>query len=163
MKNRYVFRSFIAPSQAERLNLVRMKLNPVEEIVRDKEVILVDDSIVRGTTLTRIVQIVRFAGAKGVHVRSSSPPITSPCFYGVDFPSREELIFGRKVAISDTPEQTLDLIRQEIGADTLNYLSIDGLIDAIGLPRNELCLACLNGDYWFNHEDTKRYLANGRI
>ena len=117
MKNRYVFRSFITPSQAERMNLVRMKLNAVESIVEGKEVILIDDSIVRGTTMQRIVKLLREAGAKKVHVRSSSPPIVSPCFYGVDFPSVEELIYGRIEKHSQSHEEVVEQIRQEIGAD----------------------------------------------
>lgn len=163
MKNRYVFRSFIAPSQAERMNLVRMKLSAVESIVKGKEVILLDDSIVRGTTMTRIVKLLRHAGASKVHVRSSSPPIAHPCFYGVDFPSHEELIYGRKEPLANNYDEAVELIRQEIGADSLQYLSIDGLIRAIGLSKEDLCLACLNGQYWFNHEKTKQYLINGRI
>ncbi|MHA1672098.1 MAG: amidophosphoribosyltransferase [Promethearchaeota archaeon] len=163
MKNRYVFRSFIAPSQAERMNLVRMKLNAVESIVKGKEIILLDDSIVRGTTMTRIVRLLKDAGALKVHVRSSSPPIANPCFYGVDFPSHEELIYGRKEPLAKSLDEAVELIREEIGADTLQFLSIKGLVDAIGLPEEDLCLACLNGKYWFNHEKTKGYLINGRI
>ncbi|WP_457556749.1 amidophosphoribosyltransferase [Candidatus Harpocratesius sp.] len=163
MKNRYVFRSFIAPSQAERMNLVRMKLNAVATIIKDKEVILFDDSIVRGTTMTRIVRLLREAGATKVHVRSSSPPIADPCFYGVDFPSHQELIFGRKILLSHNYEEAIELIRKEIGADSLQYLSIKGLIKAIDLPEKDLCLACLNGKYWFNHEKTKQFLTDGRI
>ncbi|RLI64400.1 MAG: amidophosphoribosyltransferase [Promethearchaeia archaeon] len=163
MKNRYVFRSFIAPSQAERMNLVRMKLNAVETIIKGKEVILFDDSIVRGTTMTRIVNLLREAGAKKVHVRSSSPPIANPCFYGVDFPSQQELIFVRKINLSKSYEEAIELIREEIGADSLQYLSIEGLIQAINLPKEKLCLACLNGKYWFTHEQTKKYLSDGRI
>lgn len=163
MKNRYVFRSFIAPSQAERMNLVRMKLNAVENIVKGKEVILLDDSIVRGTTMTRIVRLLREAGARKVHVRSSSPPIANPCFYGVDFPSHQELIFGQKIHLAESFENAIEMIRKEIDADSLQYLSIEGLIKAIDLPKESLCLACLNGEYWFTHEQTKKYLTDGRI
>jgi len=163
MKNRYVYRSFIAPSQAERLNLVRMKLDPVESIVKGKEVILIDDSIVRGTTMGRIVKILREAGAAKVHVRSSCPPIAFPCYYGIDFPSIDELIFGRKENQAKSEEEIVDLIRQEIGADSLAYLSIDGLIDAVGLPKQDMCLGCLNGEYWCQHDETRRYFKHGRI
>ncbi len=164
MKNRYVFRSFIAPSQAERMNLVRMKLNPVEEIIRGKQVILLDDSIVRGTTMTRIVKLLRWAGASEVHVRSSCPPVAYPCFYGVDFPSQEELIWGRKsVEASNDSKQALELIRAEIGADSLEYLSVDGLTKAVEVPKEQLCLACYNGKYWASHEKTWQFLHNGRI
>lgn len=164
MKNRYVFRSFIQPSQAERMNLVQMKLNPVRDIIRNKQVILLDDSIVRGTTMTRIVKLLRNAGASEVHVRSSCPPVAYPCFYGVDFPSQDELIFGRrnKEANSDY-QKTISLIREEIGADSLEYLSIQGLIDAVGIPKDQLCLACYNGKYWVRHERTRKFLQNGRI
>ncbi len=164
MKNRYVFRSFIEPSQAERRNLVSMKLNPVEEVIKGKDVILVDDSIVRGTTMGRIISLVRSRGAKKVHVRSASPPIAHPCFYGVDFPSHEELIFGSKNLKADSNyDEIIEEVRKEIGADSLVYLSIEGLIDAIGLDRKKLCLACLNGDYWYTHEETEKYLNGGRI
>jgi amidophosphoribosyltransferase len=163
MKNRYVFRSFIAPSQQERMNLVRMKLNPVRAIVEGKDVILIDDSIVRGTTMQRIVKLIRGAKAASVHVRSASPEIARPCFYGVDFPSREELIFGRKEMLSNSHVDAVKLICDELGADTLKYQSIDGLIDAIGIEMKDLCLACLNGEYWFSNEKTKQYLMDGRI
>jgi amidophosphoribosyltransferase len=161
MKNRYVFRSFIAPSQAERMNLVRMKLDPVRETVEGKEVILVDDSIVRGTTMERIVRLLRDAGAEKVHVRSSAPPIVFPCHYGIDFPKVSDLIYGRKNKADYN--ETVDAIRQEIGADTLAYQTIDGLVDALGLPREEVCLGCLIGEYFYSHLETKKYLGDGRI
>ncbi|WP_371803841.1 amidophosphoribosyltransferase [Candidatus Lokiarchaeum ossiferum] len=163
MKNRYVFRSFIAPSQAERMNLVRMKLNPVESIVKGKEIVLIDDSIVRGTTMGRIVKLLRQAGALKIHVRSSCPPVRSPCFYGVDFPSREELIYCRKELTAKNHEEACIQIANEIGADSVKYLSIEGLIDAVELPKKDLCLACYNGKYWFKSDRTKEFLTNGRI
>jgi len=163
MKNRYVFRSFITPNQVERMNLVRMKLNPVRDEVEGKEVILIDDSIVRGTTMGRIVNLLKWAGAAKVHVRSSCPPIRSPCFYGVDFPSREELTYCRKEALVDTHFEAVELIREEIGADSLTYLKIEDVIEALRIPREKLCLSCLTGKYWFNHAATEKLLQNGRI
>ncbi|RLI61300.1 MAG: amidophosphoribosyltransferase [Promethearchaeia archaeon] len=163
MKNRYVFRSFIAPSQAERLNLVRMKLNPVPSIVKDKEIILIDDSIVRGTTMTRIVKLLRWAGAAKIHVRSSCPPIRFPCHYGVDFPSSGELIFCQKEIQASSAEETNELICKEIGADSLTYLTMEGMIDAVGLPEKDLCTVCWDGNYWYSHEGTKKFLKSGRI
>ncbi len=163
MKNRYVFRSFIEPSQAERMQLVRMKLNPVREIIEGKDVVILDDSIVRGTTMNRIIKLIRNAGANSVHVRSASPPIAHPCFYGVDFPSHEELVFGKYVNQGKSYDEMVQLVCEEIGADTVAYLSIENLIKAIGLPREDLCLACLNGNHWYNHKETETYLRNGRI
>jgi amidophosphoribosyltransferase len=161
MKNRYVFRSFIAPSQQERMNLVRLKLDPVEAIIKGKDIILIDDSIVRGTTMTRIVKLLRDAGAAKIHVRASAPPITYPCFYGIDFPVKSDLIYGRRTITNEV--EAIEEIRKELGADSLVYQTIDGLIEAIGLPRKELCLGCLIGDYFYSHDETKKYLLNGRI
>jgi amidophosphoribosyltransferase len=136
IKNRYLGRTFIMPNQDEREE--HLKFNPIKTVVSGKSVVLVDDSIVRGTTLPKLVELLRRAGAREVHVRISCPPIRSPCFYGIDFPTFEELMaFGR------SPEE----IREKVKADTLFYQSIDGLIDAIGLPREELCMACLTGEY----------------
>lgn len=136
IKNRYVGRTFILPTQEERNLAVRLKLNPVKSVLKDKRVVLIDDSIVRGTTSRRIVDMVRKAGAKEVHLRVGSPKIISPCFYGIDMPTKEELIASSK---------SVDEIREYINADSLGYLSIDGLIKAIG--RKNLCLACVSGDY----------------
>jgi amidophosphoribosyltransferase len=136
IKNRYVGRTFILPTQEERDLAVRLKLNPVKHILKDKRVVLIDDSIVRGTTSRRIVDMVRKAGAKEVHLRVGSPKIISPCFYGIDMPTKEELIASSK---------SVDEIRDYIHADSLGYLSIEGLIKAIG--RKNLCLACVSGDY----------------
>ena len=136
IKNRYVGRTFILPTQEERNLAVRLKLNPVKSILKDKRVVLIDDSIVRGTTSRRIVDMVRKAGAKEVHLRVGSPKIISPCFYGIDMPTKEELIASSK---------SVDEIRDYIHADSLGYLSIKGLIKAIG--RKNLCLACVSGDY----------------
>jgi len=135
IKNRYIGRTFIMPSQEKRIEAVRLKLNPNREVIKNKKVVLMDDSIVRATTMKEIVGLVRAAGAKEVHVRITSPPIISPCFYGVDIPTYEELI-----ASSHTVEE----IRKHIGADSLAYISIEGLKKAIGLP---ICEGCIAGKY----------------
>ncbi|ABR54375.1 amidophosphoribosyltransferase [Methanococcus vannielii SB] len=136
IKNRYIGRTFILPTQEERDLAVRLKLNPVKHLLRDKKVTLIDDSIVRGTTSGKIIKMARKAGAKEVHLRIGSPRIVSPCFYGIDMATTKELI-----ASSKTDEE----ISECIGADSVAYLSINGLVEAIG--RNDLCLACLTGKY----------------
>ncbi|MCJ2148459.1 MULTISPECIES: amidophosphoribosyltransferase [Bacillus] len=142
IKNRYVGRTFIQPSQSLREQGVRMKLSAVRGVVEGKRVVMVDDSIVRGTTSRRIVTMLREAGATEVHVRISSPPIAHPCFYGIDTSTHEELI-----ASSHSVEE----IRQEIGADTLSFLSIDGLLSGIGRQYEDencgQCMACFTGKY----------------
>ncbi|MEG2117267.1 MAG: amidophosphoribosyltransferase, partial [Clostridia bacterium] len=136
IKNKYVGRTFIAPSQELREKGVRMKLSAVHSIVEGKNVVMVDDSIVRGTTSKRIVNMLKEAGAKSVHVRIGSPEFKNPCFYGVDTTSYEELISAR-----------LDVegVRKEIGADSLKYLSVEDLYKAG--KRAELCVACFDGHY----------------
>ena len=142
IKNRYVGRTFIQPSQSLREQGVKMKLSPVRGIVEGKRVIMVDDSIVRGTTSRRIVKMLKEAGATEVHVVISSPPIQNPCFYGIDTSTREELIAS---------EHSVEEIRELIGADSLTFLSVEGMLEAIG--RNEpgetrgQCLACFTGKY----------------
>jgi len=138
MKNRYVERTFILPSQESRVREITMKLNPVRSVVRRKRIVLVDDSIVRGNTMRKIVQMLRDAGAVEVHVRIGSPPIIAPCYLGIDMKTREQFIAEGK---------TMEEIAREIGADSLGYVSIDGLVSAIGLPRTEMCLGCLTGEY----------------
>lgn len=138
MKNRYIERTFILPQQSAREESVTLKLNPIKSTIKDRRVALVDDSIVRGTTLTKIVQIVREAGAKEVHVRIGSPPIRAPCFYGIDMKTRDQF------AASD---RTVPEIAEFITADSLGYISIDGLVRAISMPKNDLCLACLTAEY----------------
>lgn len=135
IKNRYIGRTFIMPSQAERMAAVALKLNPLRDVVSGNSVVLVDDSIVRGTTLKEIVALVRDAGAKEIHLRITCPPIRAPCFYGVDMSEYGELIANKK---------TTQEIRDYLGADSLAYLSQRGLADAIGIP---LCTACLSGRY----------------
>lgn len=145
MKNRYVWRTFIMPGQKKRSSMVRQKLNPVKPIIKDKEVVLIDDSIVRGTTTQFIVKLLKQAGARKVHVRITCPEVREPCYMGVDFPTKRELIVG-KTELKD-PDNYVEMIREHIGADSLGYQTIDGLVEAIGLPAGELCMACLNGDY----------------
>jgi len=138
IKNRYVARTFIQPGQELRRLGVRMKFNPVPEVVAGKRLIVVDDSIVRGTTDRQIVQMLRDAGAAEVHLRISAPPIKHPCHYGIDMSTREEMIaHGRSV----------EEIAAELGADSLHYLSLGGVYDAIGGSRAEHCDACFSGDY----------------
>jgi amidophosphoribosyltransferase len=138
VKNAYVGRTFIQPSQTIRELGIRLKLNPLREIVRGKRVIMVDDSIVRGNTQRAQVRLLREAGAVAIHVRISSPPVTWPCFYGIDFATRAELIANGL----DT-----EGIRASIGADSLGYVSLDGLIAATEQPRTRLCRACFDGEY----------------
>lgn len=138
MKNRYMGRTFIMPSQKEREKAVRIKLNPIPAHLKDKSVVLVDDSIVRGTTSKRIIGIVREAGAREVHLRVGSPAIKSPCYLGVDFPTREELI-----AHNRNEEE----VRKSITADTLHHISLEALIEAIDFDRDDLCTGCLTSCY----------------
>jgi amidophosphoribosyltransferase len=138
MKNRYMGRTFIMPTQKERERAVRIKLNPIPAHLKDKSVVLVDDSIVRGTTSKRIIGIVRDAGAREVHVRIGSPAIKAPCYLGVDFPTREELIAHNR----DEEE-----VRRSITATTLHHISLDALIEAIGFKEDDLCTGCLTSCY----------------
>jgi amidophosphoribosyltransferase len=138
IKNRYIGRTFIQPSQAIRDLGVKLKLNPIRDIVRGKKLIVIDDSIVRGTTSKQIVKILRDAGAREIHMRVSSPPILNPCFYGIDTPSKAHLIAS---------STSIEGVRQFLEADSLAYLSIRNLVNSISLPKNSLCLACLNGNY----------------
>lgn len=142
IKNQYVARTFIQPTQALREQGVRMKLSAVRKVVENKRVILVDDSIVRGTTSRRIVSLLKEAGAKEVHLRIAAPPLKYPCFYGIDIQSQQELIAAN---------YTLEEMTEKIGADSLAFLSEEGLIDAIdlpfALPYQGLCMAYFNGDY----------------
>jgi amidophosphoribosyltransferase len=138
IRNHYVGRTFIEPSQAIRDFGVKLKLNAVRHLLKDQRVILVDDSIVRGTTSRKIVRMVRQAGAREVHLRISCPPTVSPCFYGVDTPTRSELI-----ASNHSTEE----IRRFVEADSLGYLSLSSLGKAVADTRNEYCYACYTGDY----------------
>jgi amidophosphoribosyltransferase len=138
IRNHYVGRTFIEPRQSIRHFGVRVKLNPVRSILEGQRVVLVDDSLVRGTTSRKIVKIVRAAGAREVHMRISCPPTISPCFYGVDTPHRSELIAAT---------HTLEEIETYIGADSLGYLSLDGMLSAVGPQKESYCTSCYTGRY----------------
>jgi amidophosphoribosyltransferase len=138
IKNRYIGRTFIMPRQEGRDSAVTLKLNAVRAVVEKKSVLLVDDSIVRGTTMRKIVNLLKDAGAGRVEVWITCPPLKSPCFYGIDMASYTELIAS---------DSSIEEIRQTLGADALCYQTIDGLLDAIGFQRSETCLACLTGQY----------------
>lgn len=138
IKNRYIGRTFIMPRQEGRNNAVRLKLNAVRAVVQGKNVLLVDDSIVRGTTMRKIVTLLKEAGAVRVEVWVTCPPIKSPCFYGIDMSTHSELIASTK---------SVEEIRETVGADELCYQTTDGLLDAIGFSKQETCLACLTGQY----------------
>ena len=148
IRNHYVGRTFIEPEQRVRDFGVRLKLNPVRNLLEGKRVVLIDDSIIRGTTSRKIVRMVRGAGAKEVHLRISCPPTVSPCFYGVDTPCKRELIAANK---------SIEEIRQFIEADSLAYLSLEGLLKSCGAgERNRYCIACYTGNYptqWVDVED----------
>lgn len=138
MRNFYVGRTFIAPEQKARQRAVNLKLNVVQEVVRDKRVILVDDSLVRGTTVTNLIRMVRDAGAAEVHLKLSCQPILHPCYYGTDFPSRSELIAAN---------HPIEEIRRIVDADSLSYLSLEGMLSALGRPPSHYCTACFTGNY----------------
>jgi amidophosphoribosyltransferase len=138
VKNSYVGRTFIQPSQTIRQRGIRLKLNPLRDVIAGQRVIVVDDSIVRGNTQRAIVAMLREAGAAEVHVRISSPPVSWPCFYGIDFASRAELLAG---------SLSVEEIRMSIGADSLGFISLEGLTEATTLPAGKLCRACFDGEY----------------
>lgn len=138
MKNRYVQRTFIMPSQHMRDFSIKDKVNPVKAVVKGRRVVIVDDSIVRGTTIRRIVEALRDAGATEVHVRIGSPPLISPCYLGIDMTTRDQFI---------ATDREVEEIRESIGADSLGYLSIGGLVEALQIEKDELCLGCLTGEY----------------
>jgi amidophosphoribosyltransferase len=138
IRNHYVGRTFIQPTQATRDAKVRLKYNAVREVLEGKRVVMVDDSIVRGTTTRSLVAMIRAAGAREVHMRVSSAPVTGPCYYGIDTPSREELIASNN---------TLEEIRASLGVDTLGYLSLDGMLESVPGGPQGFCHACFSGDY----------------
>jgi amidophosphoribosyltransferase len=138
IKNRYVGRTFIEPDQRIRDLGVKVKFNPLPQVISGKRVVLIDDSIVRGTTTPKVVKLLRKAGAKEVHMRICAPPIAYPCYFGVDMATRWELIAAQK---------TVPEICEFIGADSLGYLSVEGLVKAVNLPKENVCLACFTGDY----------------
>ncbi|MBA2735380.1 MAG: amidophosphoribosyltransferase [Pyrinomonadaceae bacterium] len=138
IRNHYVGRTFIEPSQSIRSFGVRLKLNPIKDLIKDQRVILVDDSIVRGTTSKKIVQMVRESGAREVHIRISCPPTVSPCYYGVDTPRKADLI-AAQMSVAE--------VCRYIEADSLGYLSLAGMLEAININENAACVACWNGKY----------------
>jgi amidophosphoribosyltransferase len=138
IRNHYVGRTFIQPSQAGRDHKVKVKYNAVREVLEGKSVVMIDDSIVRGTTTRGLVALVRQAGAREVHMRIASPPVTGPCYYGIDTPSREELIAANL---------TVDQIAEHIGVDSLGYLSLDGMLHSAPDGPHGFCHACFSGDY----------------
>jgi amidophosphoribosyltransferase len=138
MKNRYIGRTFIMPGQDMRETAVRLKLNTIKPNIEGKNVVLVDDSIVRGTTSRRIIDLMRKSGARELHMRVASPPIISPCYLGIDMATREELIAAHKAVKG---------VEAVINADSLGFISIDGLVSSIGIPKDDLCLGCLTGAY----------------
>ena len=138
MKNRYVERTFILPSQETRVKEINLKLSPVRSVVDGKRIVLIDDSIVRGNTMRKIVRMLKQAGAREVHVRVGSPPIIAPCYLGIDMKTRDQFIANGK---------NIEEIAKAIEADSLGYISIDGLVEAIGIPKEHLCLGCLTARY----------------
>ena len=153
VKNAYVGRTFIQPSQTIRQLGIRLKLNPLRDVIAGKRLVVVDDSIVRGNTQRAIVAMLREAGAAEVHVRISSPPVEWPCFYGIDFATRAELIAG---------SLTVEEIRASIGADSLGFVSLEGLIAATKQPADRLCRACFDGDYPIALAETRAGQAPAR-
>ena len=146
MKNAYVGRTFIQPSQTIRQLGIRLKLNPLREVIRGKRLVVVDDSIVRGNTQRALIRMLREAGALEIHVRIASPAVKWPCFYGIDFASRAELIANGAEA-EGSLEDMIENVRRSIGADTLGYISLDSMVAATEQPRTRLCCACFDGKY----------------
>ena len=138
IRNHYIGRTFINPRQEQRDFSVKIKFNPVGGVLKGKKVIVVEDSIVRGTTLKKLTRLLKDAGCKEIHVRVSSPPIKHPCFYGMDFPTPDELIANK---------MSVDEIKEYLGVDSLHYLSLKGMLDATGKDHSNFCTACFSGDY----------------
>lgn len=147
VKNSYVGRTFIQPSQTIRQLGIRLKLNPLKEVIRGKRLVVVDDSIVRGNTQRALVRMLREAGAAEVHIRISSPPIKWPCFFGIDFATRAELIANG---------MTVEEIGKSLGADSLAYISLDGMVEATAIAKPNLCRACFDGEYPMELPDPER-------
>ena len=143
MKNRYVGRTFIMPTQDARERAVRLKLNPIKDVIEGRTVTVIDDSIVRGTTSTQLVGLLKDVGAEEVHMRIGAPPIVAPCYMGIDMASREELIAA---------DRDVEEIREEIDADSLSYLSIGAIAEALAESRADLCLGCVTGEYPYDIE-----------
>jgi amidophosphoribosyltransferase len=138
VRNHYIHRTFIEPKQSIRSFGVRIKLNPVRDLIEGRRVVLIDDSIVRGTTSKKIVRMVREAGAREIHMRISCPPTVSPCYYGVDTPNKSDLIAA---------QMSVEEIRRFIEADSLGYLSLEGMLEATGISADASCVACWNSQY----------------
>jgi len=138
IRNHYIGRTFIHPVQEARDFGVRVKFNPVKGVLKNKKIVIVDDSIVRGTTMKKIIRLIRTAGPKEIHLRISSPPIICPCFYGIDMPTKEELIANTS---------TIEQIRNYLEVDSLGYLSIKGMLSVMPAPHTDFCSACFNGKY----------------
>ncbi len=138
VRNHYIGRTFIQPSQLIRDFKVKIKLNPIRDVLKGKRIVIVEDSIVRGTTSRSRVRALRQAGATEIHMRVSCPPLISPCFYGIDFPTKKELIAS---------SHSIDQIREFIGVDSLKYISLEGMLSSMLLPKEEFCTACFTGDY----------------
>ncbi|WP_248612031.1 amidophosphoribosyltransferase [Methanobacterium alcaliphilum] len=138
IKNRYIGRTFIMPTQEERESSVRLKMNPIKSELEGKSIVLVDDSIVRGTTSKSLIEVLRETGVKEVHLRVGCPPIISPCYYGIAMATKKELIAANK---------SVEQIKNDLGVDSLGYLSIDSLKKCIGIDEDKLCMGCLNGKY----------------
>ncbi|MCF7885155.1 MAG: amidophosphoribosyltransferase [Candidatus Marinimicrobia bacterium] len=138
IRNHYVGRTFICPTQAVRDFSVKLKFNTIRGVLENRKVVIVDDSIVRGTTLKKLVRMIKKANPKEIHIRISSPPVKYPCYYGMDFPSEEELIANQK---------SLDEIREHLGVDSLEYLSVEGLLSSTQMPKENFCTACFTKNY----------------
>ncbi len=149
IRNHYIGRTFIQPSQLIRDFRVRVKLNPIKDVLRNKRIVIIEDSIVRGTTSRIRVRTLREAGAKEIHMRVSCPPLRYPCFYGIDFPTKRELIASN---------HSVEWIKNFIGLDSLEYLSLEGMLESMMLSRDEFCTACFNGNYPIKH--SKRLSKN---
>jgi amidophosphoribosyltransferase len=143
IKNKYIGRTFINPNQNARLKAITLKLNALRSVITDKSLVLVDDSIVRGNTMKKTIKLLKDKGAKEVHVRITCPPIKYPCYFGVDFPSFEELTANN---------QTLKELQKDIGADSLEFISLEQMVEATRLPKDSFCLACFNGEYPYEME-----------
>jgi amidophosphoribosyltransferase len=155
VKNSYVGRTFIQPSQTIRQLGIRLKLNPLREVIQGKRLVVVDDTIVRGNTQRAIVKMLREAGATEVHVRISAPPVSWPCFYGIDFATKIELIAGTR---------TVEEIRLSLGADSLGYVSMEGLVESTTIPAERLCRACFDGHYPIpiNQDNVGKFVLEAR-
>jgi len=138
IRNHYIGRSFIHPSQSLRDMAVRLKFNTIDGVIKDKKIVVVDDSIVRGTTLRKLVKLIKKAEPKEIHIRIGSPPVKHPCYYGMDFPSQEELIANQK---------SLEEIREHLDVDSIEFLSVKGLLDSVDKPDCEFCTACFTNKY----------------